>query len=185
MDEVVVRRSPWRGWALAMLAVPFVILAFDFFGDRRIFSWFAEFVYGQGGQVADPVEARDVLWAAVFGTVGGGMLVIGLWELLVPLPVLKTTDTGLQLRLGHAFARPVTLSWENIAGLRPATYDEAGWATPGLEVVVRDRSELPRDPWRARWRSSDTLVIDASGWEGEVDAIVKAVTEYKLGRSVR
>lgn len=166
-----------------MLAVPFVILAFDFFGDRRIFSWFAEFVYGQGGQVADPVEARDVLWAAIFGTVGTGMLVIGLWELLVPIPVLRTRQEGLQLRLGHAFARPALVPWGAIAGLRPATYDEAGWATPGIELVVRDRQDLPDHPWRARWRGADTLIIDTAGWEGEVDDIVRAVTEFKLARS--
>lgn len=170
---------------MAMLAVPFVILSFDFFGDRRIFMWFAEFVYGQGGQVADPVEARDVLWAAIFGTVGSGMLVIGLWELLVPIPVLRTRESGLQLRLGHAFARPVTVPWESIAGLRPATYDEVGWATPGIELVVRERGPLPADPWRARWRSVDTLVIDTGGWEGSVDDIVRAVTEYKVARSAR
>lgn len=182
MADVIVRRSPWRGWALAMLAVPFLILAFDFFGDRRIFTWFAEFVYQQDGQIEDPVEARDVLWAAIFATVGGGMLVIGLWELLVPVPVLRTRDEGLQLRLGHAFARPVTVPWDQISSLKPGTYADAGLESSGLLMVVRDRTGLPVDPWRARWRDDETLVIDADGWEGGVERIVRAVNDYKTAR---
>lgn len=165
-----------------MLAVPFLILAFDFFGDRRIFTWFAEFVYREGGQVSDPVEARDVLWAALFATVGGGMLVVGLWELLVPVPVLRTREHGLQLRLGHAFARPVLVPWEQIAGVRPGVYSDAGLESPGLEVVVRDRTGIPADPWRARWQEDDTLVLDADGWEGGVERIVRAVNEFRAAR---
>lgn len=184
MPDVIVRRSPWRGWALAMLAVPFLILAFDFFGDRRIFTWFADFVYQQDGQIEDPVEARDVLWAGLFATIGGGMLVIGLWELLVPVPVLRTRADGLQVRLGHAFARPVTIPWEQIAGLRAGTYVEAGLESPALEMVLRAKAGLPADPWRARWRDAATLVIDADGWEGGVDRIVRAVTDYKAERSL-
>ena len=182
MADVIVRRSPWRGWALAMLAVPFLILAFDFFGDRRIFTWFADFVYQQDGQIEDPVEARDVLWASLFATVGGGMLLIGLWELLVPVPVLRTREEGLQLRLGHAFARPVTVPWDQIATLRSSAYVDAGLESPGLEIVVRSREGLPADPWRARWRDHETLVIDADGWEGGVERIVRAVTDFKAAR---
>lgn len=165
-----------------MLAVPFLILAFDFFGDRRIFTWFAEFVYQLDGQVEDPVEARDVLWAAIFATIGAGMLVIGLWELLVPVPVLRTRADGLQLRLGHAFARPVTVPWDQIATLRPGTYADAGLESSGLEIVVRNRAGLPADPWRARWLDEVTLVIDADGWEGGVERIARAVSEFKTAR---
>lgn len=179
MPDVVVRRSPWRGWALAMLAVPFLVLAFDFFGDRRVFTLFADFVYGLDGQIEDPVEARDVLWAALFATVGGGMLVIGLWELVVPLPVLRTSEAGLLLRLGHAFARPVVIPWERIEKLRPGTYVDAGIESPGLEIMVRSREGLPTDPWRARWRDDVTLVVDTDGWEDHADTIVRAVTEYR------
>ncbi len=162
-----------------MLAVPFLILSFDFFGDREIFRWFADFVYGQDGQVQDPVETRDVLWAAIFGTVGAGMLLIGLWELLVPIPVLRTSPEGLRLRLGHAFSRPVTIPWDQVAEFRLDTFSEVGVESPGLEIVLRSKAELPGDPWRARWRDDLTLVVDTDGWEGGLERIVRAVTEYR------
>ncbi|MFO7548149.1 MAG: hypothetical protein R6X29_04660 [Acidimicrobiia bacterium] len=185
IEPVVVRRSGWRTWWVAILGVPLLVMSADVLTRRRITDSLRGLLFRP--EDTQLLEPRDMIWAAGLGLLGLALVLWGLRELIAPTPVLVADGDGLAVRLGNPFGPgQVRLAWEDVDDLGASTVDDDGEQVPVLWVRVFDRSRLPENPWGARWLDERTLAMYASDWERPpaevaVEAVEVAVAAASTG----
>jgi hypothetical protein len=184
MEPVVVRRSGWHTWWVALLGLPLLVISADVLTRRRITDFFRGLLFRP--EDTQLLEPRDTIWAAALGVLGLALVLWGLRELIVPSPVLVADVDGLALRLGHPFGSgQVRLAWEHVDDLGASVIDDDGEQVPLLWVRVFDRSRLPANPWGARWLDDHTLAVYASDWERASTEVAAAVVEVAVASATK
>jgi hypothetical protein len=163
VKPVVIRRSAFRMWILALAGVPFVVLAADVLTRRRLTNALREILFRpEDTQIFEP---RDVIWAWVMLVAGGIVVVFGLKELMFPAAVVEANGLGLRLRLSGPFRPSTTVPWDAIDDIGSGSVADEGDRLPVLWVRL-DRPELiPPEPWGARWIDERTIALLASDWD--------------------
>jgi hypothetical protein len=184
MEPVVVRRSGWRTWWVALLGVPMLVMSADVLTRRRLTDFFRGLLFRP--EDTQLLEPRDTIWAAALGVLGLALVLWGLRELIVPSPVLVAGGDGLSLRLGHPFGSGrVRLAWEDVDDLGASVIDDDAEPVPVLWVRVFDRSSLPANPWGARWLDDHTLALYASDWERVPAEVAAAAVEVAVASATK
>lgn len=178
IEEVTVRRSGLKMWLVALAGVPMIVLGVDVLFRRRLVSAISSVVFNPD----DPqlFEARDVIWAAVLLVLGILLAVFGLKELISPRPVVKADSEGLQLHLGHLFASPVMIPWDEVDDVGAEELNDDGDVISVMWVRVNNPLRMPRHPWGARWLDANTLAILASDWEKDAGWVAEMVADVAV-----
>ncbi|MDH3307520.1 MAG: hypothetical protein OEO77_08405 [Acidimicrobiia bacterium] len=163
MDRLIIRRTPWRPFGLALIALPVLAVAYDFASGGRLLGSLGEILY-RNGEV-EAFEVRDVFWVALYLIAGVLSVIWGVKELAIPRPVVVADDEGLHVLLRGPFLPASFLGWSDFDDARAGTVDLVGESRPALVLTVVSRSRLPGDPWGARWTSDHTLAVDTTGWD--------------------
>ncbi len=160
---MLVRRAALRMWLVALAGIPLLVIAADFFLQRRLLGALQEALF----PADDPqrFEPRDWVWAGALLAAGVALAGWGLKELIAPRKVLQTDDEGLWLSLAGPFRPASHLPWEQVVQIAPGRVGEAGTAIPVLVMTVVGRGSLPADPWGARWMSPTELAVSTQDWE--------------------
>lgn len=178
IEEVMVRRSGFKMWLVALAGVPMIVLGVDVLFRRRLVSAISSVVFNPD----DPqlFEARDIIWAVVLLVLGILLAVFGLKELISPRPVVNAGSEGLQLHLGHLFARPLMIPWDEVDDIGAEELDDDGDVISVMWVRVNNPLRMPRHPWGARWLDANTLAILASDWEKDPRWVAEMVAEVAV-----
>lgn len=172
-ERLVVRRSPWRPFVVALAALPMLAVAYDFSTGGRILRELGALVYGT--KDVEAFELREVFWTALFYVAGVLGVLWGIRELAVPRAVVSADADGIRLVLRGPWLPASRLAWSAFDDARPATVDLVGDRRPALVVTVLDGHDLPDDPWGARWTSPNTLAIDVTGWDLAAADVARAL----------
>lgn len=182
METVVVRRSAWRMWGIAIGGVPLLVLALDVLTQRRLTNALREVLFRPDD--TQLLEPRDVIWAWAMLVVGAVLTLWGLKELVMPTAVLRADADGLSLRVNGPFRPPLQLAWDEVDDVGSGTVDDLGDELPVFWVRTMQPDQLPDDAWGARRTDPNTLAILASDWDRSPTAVAEQVTEVAL-RSLR
>lgn len=178
MEPLVVRRSAWRMWGLAVAGIPLVVIATDVLTHRRISNALREILFRpEDTQLFEP---RDLIWAWAMLAVGLGVTVFGLKELIFPTAVLRADAGGLALKVTGPFRGHSLLPWEAIDDIGSATIEDEGDRLIVFWIRGMTRDVFPPQPWGARWVDERTLALLASDWERTPAETARAVTDYAL-----
>lgn len=162
-DPVVVRRSAWRMWAVAVFSIPLLVAGLDLLTRRRLTDYLRAVLFNpEDTQLPEP---RDSVWAVVFVMVGLGLALWGMRELIAPTRLLVADSSGLRVRLRGPFRRPVAIAWDAIEDVGSGSVDDEGTAVPVIWLRFTDPSLVPVEPWGARPLDERTLAILASDWD--------------------
>ncbi|HEY7565174.1 MAG TPA: hypothetical protein VIA81_09635 [Acidimicrobiia bacterium] len=178
IEQLTVRRSGLRMWLWAISGVPLIVLGVDVLFRRRLINALSSVVFNPNEPQL--IEPRDVIWAVVMLAVGLILTGIGLKELVVPRPVVKADRNGLQLHLGHPFARPVLLPWDEIDDVGAEQLNDEGDVIPVMWVRTDRPDQLPRHPWGARWIDHNTIAILGSDWEMKPRQVAELVADVAV-----
>lgn len=190
---MIVRVKPHRTFAWAMLGLAGATILADFvvggllanvattLQSTPFATWLTErfgvpFSLGE----IDAFEARDFLWAAAYGTLGVGLIIHGLRDLLVPRKVLEADGDGIALHLTGWFGRATRIPWSVIDDVRGGRLTHLDAVSEALMVTVTTSEGIPADPWGARWIDDNTLAISARHWTKTPDAVAEGLTELAL-----
>jgi hypothetical protein len=165
-------------WLVALAGVPMIVLGVDVLFRRRLISAISSVVFDP----SDPqlLEPRDVIWAVVLLVLGLLLTVFGLKELISPRPVVMANSQGLHLHLGHLFARPLMVPWDEIDDVGAEDLSDDGDVVPVMWIRVDNPLRMPRHPWGARWLDASTLAILASDWEKDPRWVAEMVSEVAV-----
>jgi hypothetical protein len=163
MEPFIVRRSAWRMWGVSLMGVPMVVVGLDLLTQRRLTTLLRDIVFRpEDTQLPEP---RETVWAVALVVVGVLVVAWGLKELLVPTKVVVADDNGLSLKVTSPFARPLTLSWDQIEDIGSATVEDDGEYLPVLWIRTIEPGVLPADGWGARPMDDRTMAVLTSDWE--------------------
>ncbi|HSM45359.1 MAG TPA: hypothetical protein VK969_10125 [Acidimicrobiia bacterium] len=178
---VAVRRSALKMWLMAMGGIPLLVISIDVLTQRRITRWLTDIVFEpEDVQIFEP---RDVIFAWAMLLFGALFVIWGLKELFVPTKVVECTEDGLAIRLNGPHRGPSLIPWDNIRDVGGADIDDDGDMIPLLILTVFDRSELPNNPWGARWVTELELGIMAQDFDDDPHAIAELIAEYAVDRA--
>lgn len=176
--KVVVRRSAWRMWAIAIGAIPLLIIAMDVLTNRRITKWLTDIIFNPNDiQIFEP---RDVIFAWAMLLFSGGVVLWGLKELFMPTKVIECRGDGIAFKLRGPFRSPDLVLWEELVDVGVGVIEDEGDNLEALEVKLLARGDLPEDPWGARWADEKTLLVLAQDWSKSPDVVVSQITEYAV-----
>ena len=178
---VVVRRSAFLMWFLAVLGVPFVIYGVDLLFQRRLANWLKEWIYQS--DAAPGFETHDLAWAWIFLAVGVVFTGWALKELIAPRSVIVASEDELTMALAGPFARNVSIPWDSVGDVSSAVDTDDRGRHPVLRLQLLDPEVVPSEPWGARWVSDDTLSISANDWDASPQDVVELLTELALSRA--
>lgn len=184
MEPLVVRRSAWTMWVMALGGVPLVVLAVDVLTRRRIVDALRGLLFRP--EDTQLLEPRDVIWAWALLVVGLVFTLWGVKELIAPAVVLRADPTGVAVRLSGPLRPPVHLPWEAIDDVGSGTVDDEGDALPVLWLRLASIDGpahgqwVPHDPWGARWVDGQTIALLAADWERDPTEVAAAITEHAL-----
>ena len=163
MRPVVIRRSAFRMWTLALAGVPLVVVAVDVLTRRRLTDALREMLFRpEDTQIFEP---RDVIWAWVMLVVGGIVVVFGLKELMFPTTVIEANGQGLRLKLSGPLRPSTTVPWDAIDDIGSGSVADEGDRLPVLWLRLFRPELLPPEPWGARWIDEQTIALLASDWD--------------------
>lgn len=165
-------------WLVALAGVPMIVLGVDVLYRRRLINALSSIVFNP----SDPqlLEPRDIIWAVVLLILGLVLTIFGLKELISPRPVVMADSQGLHLHLGHLFARPLLVPWDEIEDVGAEELNDDGDVIPVMWVQVDNPLRMPRHPWGARWLDANTLAILASDWEKGPRWVAEMVSEVAV-----
>jgi len=178
VKPLVIRRSAFRMWTLALAGVPFVVLAVDVLTRRRLTNALREIIFRpEDTQIFEP---RDVIWAWVMLVCGGIMVIFGLKELMFPSAVAEANVLGLRLKLSGPFRPASFLTWEDIDDVGSGSVADEGDRLPVVWIRVFDPGLLPDQPWGARWIDDRTVAVLASDWDRSAVRAAEEITRLAL-----
>jgi hypothetical protein len=167
--KVEVERSPLRVWALSLMGVAFALFGLDVLSNGRFITAFGKLVYG--AEQVPTFEPRDRVFALVAVIAGALLMLWGIRDLTVPRKLIAADAEELRLVLGGPFSRAVAIPWDNVEDVFSDLVDDDGQVLPAVFFTIADPSQLPSDPWGARWVGSQTLMVEAVGWSRPADAV--------------
>lgn len=176
--RLVVRRSGWKMWFVALAGVPFIVIAGDVLTRRRMVGALSELLFRP--DQPQVLETRDVIWAWAMLGVGAALTLWGLKELVFPTALLVADATGLRLKLDGPFRRPVELSWDDVEDVGATSCEDEGVAQPMMWIRPVDPGLLPANPWGARWIDDRTLGVLAADWERPADHVASQIVEIAV-----
>jgi hypothetical protein len=183
MEPLVVRRSAWGMWAMALGGVPLIVVAVDVLTRRRIVDAVRELLFRP--EDTQLLEPRDVIWAWALLVVGLVFTIWGVKELIAPAVVVRADSSGVAVRLRGPLRPPVLLPWEVIDDVGSGTVDDEGEALPVLWLRLESPEGVPHDPWGARWVDGRTVALLAADWEQNPTEVAAAITEQALAAAER
>ncbi len=178
METITVYNSSRRSWWVVVLGGLLVVTAFDLLVWNGVVARLAELVY-QGEEV---LEARERVWAGIVAATGVVLAVWGVTSGIKGRPALTVGPRGLGISLRGPFRPLDSLPWEGIERVFPQPVTDGGTLLPSLTIVLRDTdlsTNLPIDPWGARWAGEHVLRLLASDWSVRAEA-VSAVSNHYL-----
>jgi hypothetical protein len=165
-------------WLLAMAGIPMLVISLDVLTRRRLTDQLREILFRpEQTQIFEP---RDVIWAWALALFGGFLVVWGLKELFVPTKVLECRPEGLALRLSGPFRPASVIPWENIVDVDGVVVDDETGKTPTLWLKLADRSDVPDNPWGARWMAADELGMLGQDWTEPPTIVAEKVADYAV-----
>lgn len=181
--RVVIQRSAFRMWLLAMGGIPLLVIAIDVLTNRRITNWLREMIFNPNDtQIFEP---RDVIWAWALLLFSAFLVIWGLKELFVPTKVLEASDKGLLVKLRGPFQKSDLIPWEHIVDIKAGEmYDEEDLLLL-LRISVLDRGDLPEHPWNARWVESRVLGLLSEDWSTPPAEAAEQLTQYAVEAAKR
>ncbi len=178
MEEVVIRRSPWKMWGIALLGMPLGLLALDVLTQRRVTNALRDIVFNP--QDTQLFEARDVIWAWLMAIVGLGMALFGLKELIFPTTVVTADRDGLGLKVAGPLRRPVAIPWSAVDDIGSASVEDDGAVLSVMWVRVMEPELLPLEPWGGRWMDERTIALLATDWDRDAVTAAGQITDVAL-----
>ncbi len=178
MKPVVIRRSPWRMWGIALLGMPLGLLAIDVLTQRRMVNALRDILFRPDD--TQLLEPRDVVWAWVMLVVGIGLAFWGLKELIFPTSVVTADADGVGVKVTGPFRPAVVISWDQIDDIGSATVDDEGDLLAVLWLRVTDPDVLPPEPWGARWMDDHTIALLATDWDRPATTAARELTDVAL-----
>lgn len=181
--EVVVKRSAFKMWLMAIGGIPLLVLSLDVLTERRITRWLTDLIFRpEDVQIYEP---RDVIWAWVILGFGATFVLWGLKELFIPTRVVECTDDGLAMRLSGPLKGPSLVPWDNIQDVGGDEVLDEGDKIPVLVLSVFDRSDLPSNPWGARWVNEKELAVMAQDWASSPERVAEKIANYAVDAARR
>lgn len=177
LEPFAVHRSTLRTWVASLLAIPFIVIGIDVIWRRRIVNWMTERIFTTDPQLLEP---RDKIWAWAMVIVGGAVVAWGLKELFAPVPVIKTDDEGVRVRMRGPFRASTLLPWSALHDIDAGTLEDDGDPVEVLIIEVNDGSLLPTDPWAGRRFDQHTLALYSSEWDTDADAVAGKVADQAV-----
>ena len=176
MKPLVIRRSAWRMWLVALLGVPMIVVALDLLTQRRLTNELRELLFlADDTQLPEP---REYVWAVVLLVVGSVACLWGLKELLVPTKVVQGDEAGLRLKIRGPFRPAFVLPLSDIADVGSGTVDDDGEELPVVWIRVVEAGSVPSDAWGGRPIDDRTLALLTADWELDNVAAAEAVSAY-------
>jgi hypothetical protein len=180
---VVVRRSALRMWLMAMGGIPLLVISLDVLTNRRLTNNLREILFRpERTQIFEP---RDVIWAWAMLFFAVMLVVWGLKELFAPTKVLECRVEGLALKVNGPFRPPSVVPWDHLVDVGMIEVDDEGRKVPFFSVAVRDRRELPEDPWGGRWIAERQLGVLAEDWAENPRVVAEMVGDYAVKEAER
>jgi hypothetical protein len=178
MERVVIRRSAWRMWLVALLGVPMIVVALDLLTQKRLTNELRDLLFlPDATQLPEP---REYVWAVALLIAGSAACLWGLKELLVPTKVVEADPAGLRLEITGPLRPPVVIGWADIADVGSGTVDDDGDQLPVVWIRTSDPGLVPDDGWGARPIDDHTFALLASDWElDHVDA-AEVISNYAI-----
>lgn len=177
LEPYEVGRSTLRTWLISLAGIPAIVVGIDFVSRQRIVAWLTDRIFTSDPQALEP---RDYIWAWALIVVGGVVVLWGLKELFMPVPVLATDDTGLHVRMGGPFRPPVTLPWTSLRDLDAGTLEDDGDELEVLIIQVREGSLLPDNPWAGRRLDDTTVALFTREWEQNAVRVATSVADQAV-----
>jgi hypothetical protein len=177
-ERIIVRRSAFKMWLLAVAGIPLVVMSVDVLFRQRLTGALSALIF----PASEPqlFEARDKIWAALLLLVGLTFCIWGLIELLAPRPVIEADASGLRILLRGPRRPSVQLSWDQIDDLGAEMLDDDGDRVPALWLRVTVPDLLPANPWGARWIDQNTLAVLAVDWEKPPTAVAEQLGDLAV-----
>ena len=176
--EVVVKRSAFKLWLMALGGIPLLVVSLDVLTERNITRWLTDLIFRpEDVQIYEP---RDVIYAWVMFFFGALFVLWGLKELFIPTRVLECRDDGLALRLSGPLRGPSLIGWDNIQDVGGDEVIDEGDKIPVLVLSVFNREELPANPWGARWVDERELAVMAQDWGTDPDRVAEKIADYAV-----
>jgi len=165
-------------WAIAIGAIPLLIISLDVLTNRRITKWLTDIIFNPSDiQIYEP---RDVIFAWAMFLFSAGVVLWGLKELFLPTKILECRSDGIALKLRGPFRSPDLVLWDELVDVGTGSIADEGESLDALELKLLARGDLPEDPWGARWIDEKTLLILAQDWSKSPQKVVDQVTEFAV-----
>lgn len=181
--KVVVRRSAFKMWLLAIGAIPLLVISIDVLVNRRIANWLRELVFQP--EDTQIYESRDVIWAWVMLLFAGVLILWGLKELFLPTKVIECREKGLAVKVRGPLRSHDVIPWSNIVDLTAGDIEDEGDVLPLLSIELIGRLDLPDHPWGARWVENRVLGVLAQDWSEGPEEVARRVSDYAVAATRR
>lgn len=178
MEPLVIRRSAWRMWLVALLGVPMVVASLDLLTQRRLTDFLRDILFlPDATQLPEP---REYVWAVALLIAGALACLWGLKELLAPTKVVQGDAAGLRLAVRGPFRSPFAIAWSDIADVGSGTVDDDGDQLPVVWIRTVEPGVMPADGWGGRPIDDRTFAILATDWELDHVKAAEAISGYAL-----
>lgn len=181
-ERLRVDRSPVRLFLVGIVGLVLLVAAVDIMWGH----WLSTPPDANGGVITTRGRAQqrsDYVWGISFVAAGSVLFAGALIALLRRRPTLVLYDDGVEFHVAGP-ERSTFVPWSDVAQIRSGRdHDEdASRSRDVLIVSLRDRYDLPPEPWGAEWVGGE-LRIDAEGWQPDVAEVAVharlAMDEYR------
>lgn len=176
-EPLIVYRSTLRTWLISLAAIPAVVVGVDILWRQRIVGWITDLVFESDPQTLD---TRDEIWAWAMVLVGGAIVMWGLKELFLPVPVVRTDDEGVHVRMSGPLRPATTLPWFSLHDVDAGTLKADDEEVEVLIIEVKDPALLPDNPWGGRRFDDRTVAMYTTEWDTRTDQVVVTIADQAV-----